>query len=161
MKSITLYIQPGLLIVLLLSLCFSLQAQDKEGLQPSDPLYREIQQLDSSVFEALNKRDTTTFSTYFSKDLEFYHDKGGLTGYRHTMDFLQSLIIQNSDLKRTLVKESFEVFPIPGYGAMEIGEHRFTHTENGRLSTGVFKFLHVWKKENGHWEITRVISYGH
>ena len=42
MKSITLYIQPGLLIVLLLSLCFSLQAQDKEGLQPSDPLYREI-----------------------------------------------------------------------------------------------------------------------
>jgi Domain of unknown function (DUF4440) len=161
MKTISLYIRPVWMLALLLPVCFSLQAQVKEGLQPADSLYRKIQLLDSCVFNAFNKRDTATFNDYFSKDLEFFHDQGGLTGYKHTIDFLKEQIKNKSDLKRTLAKEGFEVYPIPGYGAMEFGVHIFTHTENGKPVVGTFKFLHVWKNDNGHWTITRVISYGH
>jgi hypothetical protein len=161
MNTIAQYIQKVLLLAFLLSASFSLTAQVKEGLQPTDSLYKKIQLCDSLVFDALNKRDTAAFNNYFDKGLEFYHDQGGLTGYEQTTSFLKSLINQKSDLKRFLLKQSFEVYPIPGYGAMEYGEHRFCHTENGKEQCAVFKFMHVWKNENGNWKITRVISYGH
>jgi len=149
------------LIGLLLAAGISLNAQSKQVLQSANELYGIISRLDSLLFDAFNKRDTAVFNSYFSKDLEFYHDKGGLTGYAHTIGFLQSLIDNKSDLKRTLQKDKLEVYPVPGYGAVETGEHRFCHTENGRQDCGSFKFLHVWKYENGKWKITRAISYDH
>lgn len=159
MKTTTPDIKSVAATALLLSICLSLKAQVKEGLPPADDLYKKVQQLDSLVFGAFNSRDTTAFDQFFSRSLEFYHDKGGLTGYTETASFLKSQM--KTDLRRSLLKESLEVYPIPGYGAMEIGEHEFIHTENGRPVTGRFKFLHVWKNENGKWTITRVISYGH
>ena len=33
------------------------------------------------LFTAFNTRDLETYKNYFSEDLEFFHDKGGLTGY--------------------------------------------------------------------------------
>lgn len=149
------------MIGLLLAAGISLNAQSKQVLQSANELYGIISRLDSLLFDAFNKRDTAVFNSYFSKDLEFYHDKGGLTGYAHTIGFLQSLIDNKSDLKRTLQKDKLEVYPVPGYGAVETGEHRFCHTENGRQDCGSFKFLHVWKYENGKWKITRAISYDH
>jgi hypothetical protein len=97
----------------------------------------------------------------FSEDLEFYHDKGGLTGYDHTINFLKGIAQNDNQLKRELVKESLEVYPIPGYGAMQIGQHRFCHPEGGKMECGTFKFVHIWRKKDGQWRITRVVSYGH
>jgi hypothetical protein len=53
------------------------------------------------------------------------------------------------------------VHPIEGYGAIEIGKHRFKHIENGKLEIGTFKFVMIWKNDNGNWRISRVISYDH
>ena len=137
-------------------------AKAQQQQKSSDPaLFAKIAQLDSLVFDALNKRDTTTFKNFFSKDLEFFHDKGGLTGYDHTINFLKSLLENKSDLRRDLVKGSLEVYPVPGYGAMQIGSHQFCHTENGKYGCATFKFVHVWQNKDGQWKITRVISYDH
>ncbi len=127
----------------------------------SDSLYNEIAQMDSVLFNAFNTRNIELFKTFFADDLEFYHDKGGLTGYQRTIDFLKEVSVPGNDLKRELVKESLEVYPIPGYGAMEIGAHTFCHTENGKQDCGTFKFVQIWQKKNNEWRITRVISYGH
>jgi hypothetical protein len=125
-------------------------------------LYNEIAKLDSIVFNAFNTRDVAKFGSLFTKDLEFYHDKGGLTNYEYTMNFMKDVAgNKNNDLKRELVKGSLEVYPIPGYGAMEIGAHTFCHLENGKQDCGTFKFVHIWKKENGAWKISRVVSYDH
>lgn len=134
-------------------------ASDPVGV--TDTLYNEIARLDSLVFDAFNKRAVVRFDEMFTKDLEFYHDKTGLTGYDHMLEFMQSTAAGNTDLRRDLVKESLEVYPIPGYGAMEIGAHRFCHTENGKPDCGTFRFVHIWKKEPGGWKIARVVSYGH
>ncbi len=131
--------------------------KDQDNLQ----LYGEIARMDSLLFNAFNKRDIDLFKSFFTEDLEFYHDKGGLTNYQHTVDFLKDLAKPGNDLKRDLQKGSLEVYPIPGYGAMEIGSHTFCHTENGKQDCGSFKFVHVWKKTGGQWKIARVISYGH
>lgn len=61
------------------------------------------------------------------------------------------------------MERSLEIYPIPGYGAVEIGVHHFYATEKGQQEhlTGTAKFVHVWQKKNGEWKISRVISYDH
>jgi hypothetical protein len=132
-------------------------AQNKKD----DTLYTQIAHMDSVLFNAFNNRDTVTFNKLFTKDLEFYHDKGGLTGYGETIEFMRSTAHNPNGLKRDLVSGSLEVYPVPGYGAMEIGSHRFCHTENGKLDCGTFQFVHIWKRIGNEWKITRVVSYGH
>ena len=124
-------------------------------------LYKEIAHMDSVLFNAFNTRDIELFKTLFTEDLEFYHDKGGLTNYEYTINSLKRTAELNNHLKRELVKGSLEVYPVPGYGAMQIGAHTFCHLENGKNDCGTFKFVHIWQKKNGRWKITRVISYDH
>lgn len=126
-----------------------------------DTLYKEIARMDSVVFHAFNARDIEKFKSLFTEDLEFYHYKGGLTNYEHTINFMKETAKNNNGLRRDLVKGSLEVYPIPGYGAMEIGTHTFCHLENGKQNCGTFKFVHIWQKKNGEWKITRVVSYDH
>ena len=137
------------------------RAQVKQDSLTNQELYTEIAHMDSVLFNAFNSRNIELFKTLFTEDLEFYHDKGGLTGYKETVDFMNSVAKENNQLKRELVKGSLEVYPIPGYGAMEIGSHRFCHLENGKQDCGTFKFVHIWQKKNNEWKISRVVSYGH
>jgi hypothetical protein len=127
----------------------------------SDSLYKEVAKLDSVLFNAFNTRDVEKFKAFFTEDLEFYHDKGGLTNYEHTVKFMNDVAKNNNGLRRELVKGTLEVYPIPGYGAMQIGSHRFCHLENGKQDCGTFKFVHIWQKKNNEWKITRVVSYDH
>jgi uncharacterized protein DUF4440 len=146
------------LMTIILAGSISLNAQENKE---TDSLYKKIMQLDSVVFNAFNSRNTEQFKLMFTKDLEFYHDKGGLTNYDYTISFMESVAKSSNDLKRELIKESLEVYPIPGYGAMEIGAHSFCHTENGKKDCGTYKFVHIWQYKNGEWKISRVVSYGH
>lgn len=150
------------IIVILLILAGSPDMMAQQGAAPGNKdLTAVIARLDSITFAAFNNRDLKGFEQYFSKDLEFYHDKGGLTGYQHTIDFLKRLADEKSDLRRDLVKSSLEVYPVPGYGAIQIGSHLFTHTENEKTITGTFRFMNLWQEKDGKWQITRVISYDH
>jgi hypothetical protein len=124
-------------------------------------LYPEIRRMDSILFSAFNKRDTGLFKKFFTKDLEFYHDKSGLTGFDQTVKFMRSTTLSGNDLKRELLKESLEIYPIPGYGAIQTGKHRFCHTENNKQDCGMFKFVHIWQLKDGEWKISRIISYDH
>lgn len=127
-----------------------------------DELYRTIAHMDSVLFNAFNSRDVEQLRKLFTEDLEFYHDKDGLTGYHHTIESFKRLAAQqDNDLKRELIAGSLEVYPVKDLGAMQIGMHRFCHTENGKSDCGSFKFVHIWKKVNGDWKISRVVSYGH
>lgn len=144
--------------LLMLLSCCQINAQNKKV---DSALYLQIAHMDSVLFNAFNSRDTATFKNLFTQDLEFYHDKGGLTGYNQTVEFMRATARNNNGLKRDLVPGTLEVYPIPNYGAMEIGSHTFCHTENGKQDCGTFKFVHIWKKTGNEWKITRVISYGH
>ena len=147
-----------LLLTLFLSGCGTVMGQGKKT---DEKLYVEIAHMDSVVFNAFNSRDTTTFKKLFTEDLEFYHDKGGLTGYDETIAFMRSTAQNNNGLRRDLVPGSLEVYPIPNYGAMEIGSHTFCHQEDGKQDCGTFKFVHIWKRVGNEWKISRVVSYNH
>jgi ketosteroid isomerase-like protein len=145
-------------LIILLALTGSLKAQNSKS---SDSLYKEIAHMDSVLFNAFNNRDLNKFKTLFTEDLEFYHDKGGLTTYSYTIESFKNTIARNDGLRRDLIKESLEVYPIKDFGAIEIGAHKFCHLENGKQDCGTFKFVHVWKKIGNEWKISRVISYDH
>ena len=128
-----------------------------------DSMYNEIAHMDSVVFNAFNTRDVEKFKSLFTEDLEFYHDKGGLTNYEHTIGFMKEVAKNNNGLRRDLVKGSLEVYPISNYGAVEIGVHNFYRTLTGQKEklTTVDKFMNIWQKKNGQWKISRIISYAH
>lgn len=151
--------------ILLIAACWltaSASARSQEAADgPPGDLYEQIAEMDRVLFDAFNTRDLETTKKIFAEDLEFFHDNDGLAGYAKTIESLASLFAQNNDLHRELVEGSMEVFPVPGYGAMQFGEHRFCHTENGKPDCGTFRFAHVWRREGEAWKLARVLSYGH
>lgn len=157
-----------LMVLLVLNIaCSSPDNKPKEAVKPYTPvsqeLFTEIAHMDSVLFDAFNAHDAEKLKTSFSDSLEFYHDKGGLTGYTQTMENFKQLFERNktTGLRRDLIKGSMEVYPINNYGAVETGMHTFCHQENGKQDCGTFKFMHLWQKKGGQWKITRVISYDH
>ena len=124
-----------------------------------DTLYVTIKSLDAKLFNAVNECDLSVLGSMVSDDLEFYHDQTGLSVGKAA--FLAA-IKQNicGKVQRTLIEKTLEVYPLNGYGAIEIGIHRFHHP-NETDNVGDAKFVHIWHNDNGVWKITRVISYEH
>lgn len=136
---------------------------DAVGVPVSQALYNEIRLQDSLMFAAFNAHDSLALMQHFSEDLEFYHDKGGLSDYSQTAKGFAVLFRNNATtgLRRDLVPGSLEIYPIGDYGAVETCLHRFCHEENGRQDCGTFKNVMIWKKTAEGWKVSRVVSYDH
>src|SRR6201996_5549507 len=148
------------LSVLLVLVLFGQSSPAQSNPKPeTDPLYQTIQALDARLFDAYNHCDLNTLGSMVSDDLEFYHAQTGLSVGK--APFLAA-IKQNicGKVERTLVPGSLEVYPLKGYGAVEIGVHRFRHPgEPG--PGGEAKFVTLWENRDGTWMISRVISFEH
>ncbi|SHF26117.1 nuclear transport factor 2 family protein [Pedobacter caeni] len=127
-------------------------------------LFKEISKADSLMFNAVNNCDTLTYKKFLSPDMEFFHDIGGLTlGADNELKSIVETCARGNHIRRELVPGSLEVHPIKGFGAIEIGAHRFYYTNKGAQEklSGTFKFVHVWQLKDGQWKLYRVISYDH
>lgn len=128
-------------------------------------LFDKLAALDHSLFAstmgAYGQCDLDKVASFFSEDVEFYHDQGGLTRTRAAL--LEQIKNVCGKQRRELVAGSLEAYPIPGYGAIQTGAHRFYHPQgSGEVGgTVIAKFLHVWQNQDGAWKITRVVSYAH
>ncbi len=126
----------------------------------TDPtLVKTITDLDTAVFDAYNRCDLDTFAGYFTKNVEFYHDKGGVTWNRKTVVDNTRKYICNK-VRRELVPGSLKIYQVSGYGAIEEGEHRFCQNESGACE-GIAKFVMIWENRQNKWRMTRVLSFGH
>jgi hypothetical protein len=126
-----------------------------------DPLFKTIQSLDTQLFDAYNHCDLDKFGSFLADDLEFYHDKTGLSRGRPALvEGIKNNIC--GKVTRELVPGTLEVYPIANYGAVETGIHRFHHPGHEEPgSVGEAKFIHLWQNKDGVWKITRVISFDH
>ncbi|PYF75872.1 uncharacterized protein DUF4440 [Pedobacter nutrimenti] len=159
------------LFATLLSIHVSYGQQDNSSALKKDKLaaeqavlYQEILKADSLLFHAFNNCDSVTYKKFFKPDLEFYHDLGGLTiGSENELKSFREMCKRGNHIRRELIKSSFEVHPLKGYGAVEIATHRFYHTNKGQQEkiSGTYKFIHIWQFKDGQWKISRIISYGH
>ena len=149
-----------LLLASLLSFSAAVSAQNGESYvyKPKDPaLYDTIAHMDSVYFNAYNSCDMVTQAAIYSDSIEFYHDGGGLERSKaHLLQALKDNIC--GKVTRVLVKGSLEVYPIPGFGAVEIGLHRFINHQENDSESKPDRFICVWRHLNGKWQIYRVIS---
>ncbi len=125
---------------------------------------------DSLFWAAYNRCDIEKFRGFFTEDVEFYHDKGGLTVGLETLtrNMEMNLCGENSfRLRREAVEGSVRVFPLRNgdviYGAIISGEHVFYVREKGKKERldGLAKFTHVWVLRENTWKMSRVLSYDH
>jgi hypothetical protein len=150
-----------LLTIFIYSSVLAQNQNEKKVATTQIELFNKVAQLDSSLFAAYNSKNLDLMKNFFTSDLEWYQDNGGLIGFEKVFENFNSIFNRDYDLKRGLIKESLEVHLIEGYGAIEIGMHQFKHIENGKLEIGTFKFLMIWKNDNENWKISRVVSYDH
>lgn len=133
--------------------------------EPSSPdaLESTVSALDTALFDSFNHCDRAgelqKHASYLAKNLEFYHDNGGVTWTR-------AAYLANTEknvcghFRRVLVPGSLQIFPIKDFGAIEQGWHRFCDLTGGPCF-GEAQFLIVWHHLDDHWEATRILSYGH
>jgi len=131
-----------------------------ESMQNQADLDKAISALDSALFDAYNRCDLEKFSSFFVDDVEFYHDQGGVTLGKDKLTKSVKDNICGGDVRRELVPGTLQAHYMKGYGAVEIGVHRFYHPKSN-TPPGEGRFIHLWQYKDGAWKITRAISYDH
>jgi hypothetical protein len=151
-----------IITLLFTSIAFTSPAQTLD----TKKMMQEMYHADSLFWEAYNQCDVDKMATFFTDDLEFYHDNGGLTTPKSAFvaEVRKGLCgTENWRLKREPLEGTVELCPIKNYGGLITGEHIFYIIENGnepRLD-GYGKFADLWVYKDNQWKMSRVLSYDH
>ena len=135
-----------------------------------DALRAEIHAVDAEYFRLLWRdcEPPERLAAFLHPDGEFYHD---VNGFRRdstaSIRFMQRRCERQASTgertRRELVEASFYVDPVPRFGAIATGEHRFYRTPRGEPERliGTARFLILYKRERDGWRGYRAFSYAH
>lgn len=154
-----------------LTLAIAVLLQTASG-APTDPgaLSEAILDRDAAVFDTMfNRCEPDVLADMVTPDLEFYHDRGGAMIGRETFvaDYARNCEARKAPdawrSRRELVAGSARVQSIPGFGAVEEGEHLFYERkgDGAERLTGGARFTILWKLTDGRWRMARVFSLDH
>lgn len=155
---------------MLLSVALALLTSAPEDIPTGASLAREIRAADTSFFAAyFGPCDPSQVARMVTPDVEMYHDRGGtLIGRDAFMATYEKLCRERSDpdawrSRRALVESSFRVDPVPGYGAIEEGDHQFYERKGDgpEKLAGIAHFVQLWKWTPRGWQLSRILSYAH
>lgn len=130
-------------------------------------LYKTIMSRDSLLFDVgFNTCDIKQFENLLSDSLKFYHDKGGFSDKAKFLSDLRNGLCKDPgkrQVKRTLVKEDTEVYPMYKNGVLYAAVQNGTHTFHEVIENqpGIAKFTHLWQLEKGEWKLRNSISFDH
>lgn len=131
---------------------------------------------------AIADADSRLFQSYFdlcvpvavasmvTDDFEMYHDRGGVVardGAAFVDDYRRSCTARQAPdawrSRRELVAGSLRVDPVPGFGAIEEGDHLFYERrgEGPERLAGRGHFVQLWRLTPTGWKLARVFSYRH
>lgn len=133
------------------------------ALLPHGELVAEIREVDRQVFEAYQACELSRYATFLSPDLEFYQDNLGVRNRGQILASVKNRCDEGVRLSRRLDENTLVINVIPGYDAVEAGSHSiYSIQEDGsqRLDATA-KFIHIWTKKTGHWQLLRVVSFDH
>src|SRR5947199_2652274 len=99
----------------------------REDIKNQVDLDKAFTPLHTKLFDAYNHCDLKTFDSLLADDVEFYHDQGGVTLGRQKLTESIKNNICTGDTQRRLVPGTLKIYYMKGYGAIEMGVHRFLH----------------------------------
>jgi hypothetical protein len=138
------------------------QTDSVDGVR-SGPLFEELARMDSILFDAsFASCDAAKANAIFADDVEFYHDKAGFAAGEQVRENTRRLTASCPGARgvtRTIVPGTLRVYPIEGYGAVQVGVHRFD--ERGAATSTLAQFVHLWRFHDGQWRLARVLSLDH
>lgn len=129
-----------------------------------------IAERDAALFSTMFDRcDPAALADLVADDLEFYHDRGGLTATRTAFvaDYAKGCEARKAPdawrSRRELVPGTMRVYPIPGVGAVEEASHLFYERQGDGPETlvGRARLSMLWRLEDGHWRLARAFSIDH
>ncbi len=135
-----------------------------------------------ALTETIRARDSEFFGVYFDRcepakvaamtapDFEMYHDRGGVVA-RTAKDFVADyrksctakLKPDSWRSRRELLAASLKVYPVPGFGAIQEGDHVFYERKGDgpEQRAGIAHFVQLWALTADGWKLARVFSYAH
>jgi len=139
---------------------------------PADAALRaEVQAADAALFETFFERcEPARLASLVTPDFEMYHDKDGVVAT--SSEAFVALYTKGCEAKkapdawrsrRELLPETLRVDPVPGFGAIEEGDHVFYERKGDgpEKLVGKAHFVQLWKKGPDGWRAARILSYAH
>lgn len=125
-----------------------------------------IRAADARYWQAYNACDFDAMGGLLTDDVEFYHDRTGLTaGKDAVLDSLRKgpCGTPGMHLRREAVDASLRFDPLAGGFGLLTGTHRFFSREDGKPErlAGQAGFTVLWQSVEGQWRMRRVFSYAH
>lgn len=134
-------------------------------------LERAISARDAEFFALLFEGcDPARLRTMLAPGFEMYHDKGGVVTRsaepfvaQYARDCAERMKPDAWRSRRELLRETLLVDPVPGYGAIEHGEHVFYERKGDgpEKKVGRSVFTQLWELGPDGWRLTRVFSFAH
>jgi len=128
-----------------------------------DLMESRIRAADTQFWAAFNACDREGMTAWLDPAVEFYHDKTGATVSRERVaaSFMDGPCgSKDLHMRRAPIAASLHYDPIPGYGGMLTGRHRF-YARSGdqpeKLTTEA-RFAVVWHQAGDRVLISRVLS---
>jgi len=128
----------------------------------------QVRKVDEAYWHEFNYGPSASLNFHLAKDVEFYHDLGGVElGYDALAKVNAGMDNTKDRARRVLVPDTLRVFPMRRgpdvYGAIVMGEHDFFRTESGKIveKWARSSFTHLMLLKDGVWKIARIYSYDH
>jgi hypothetical protein len=151
-------------------MALALAAPDSPALPEGAGLTEAIRVRDAELFSVLFERcEPETMRALVTPDIEFYHDRDGVvrSADAFVADYARFCHERQAPdawrSRRELVAPSLNVHPVPGYGAIEDGEHLFYERrgDGPERLVGRARFTQLWQLSPDGWRLARVFSYAH
>lgn len=143
------------------------------ALPAPDQLAEQVRAADQQLFALFFgvKCEPEKLRALIADDFEMYHDKGGVIATDADQFMAQYAEACAARAKpdawfsrRAIVPSSLRIDPVPGFGAIEDGDHDF-YERNGadgpEKLAGHAHFTQLWQFTAGGWKLKRVFSYSH
>lgn len=146
-------------------------AQATRAALASEATTREIARRSDDLFDAIFAHcEPDLVADAITIDFEFHHDQWGTIADSRER-FVGKLRKQcqrraageERASRRELVPDTWAIYPSGETGAIETGIHRFYEiAEDGSEKlVGIARYSHLWRREDGHWRVARILSYDH
>lgn len=156
------------IVLMLLAICSFANASLAQT--DDNSVMKTILEKDALFWTGYNTCNYDQMGEYIADDIEFYHDKGGISlGKTNLVDSIRKNLCTkpNFRTRREAIDGTVKVYLLKNsnvlYGAIISGDHYFFNSYDNKAEKreGIAKFVNMWILKDNAWKMSRILSYDH